>query len=323
MYRINWFCLVISLILITMMCSCQKVNIMDYTPNTGTFCASDTDKALTDKPIISVNGKDYRTNEISEEIQNTFNSVLYYHGTIGDFITDTNAVLNKEIRYELYFKPNYSEESSSIMSPQVFGIIVNMEHPSSTENCFVRYAFGIDLTEYGLKTDFSYLGQMSPNDYSALVDASVYLGSHSVNIEEIKRPTYEEKTKEWKDCVESAVRLYMDENDFYAEEGKNLKPGNYRIYIQNFSEGDQVSTIIFEHDNGDIYSGVYYFVQEATKDMRADLNKVALIKGDELPTFKEYFDKVKLNPAVSFEYTVKIKLAKPEDDSLSSVETTE
>ena len=290
-----------------LMYGCQSNYILDNDPT-----AEMTDVSIS-SVNINVNGKDFSVKEVTDGICDTFNSVLYYQQCKGNStIVSTDLVLKNEIKYKLYFMPGAIGEKSIIKPSKIYGVVTSLEHPASSDEETVLYTFGIDITEQGLKSDFSLLGHIVIDYQSLIDDGTVYLGEYSMYLDKIEKPFYKKKNEEWEKNVKSAICLYMDKNDFYGEDNKNLKPGNYHIYIQNFTESDQDSTIIFEHENGDIYSGIYYFVQNATQDVCADLNKVVLIEDSELPIFKEYLKKVKLDPAISFEYVVKTL-----DDSMS------
>lgn len=315
MNRFGIVCLCILGVTSFLMYGCQN-------PNSENDSTTKTTDVLITSTTVDVNEKEFSLKEITDGIHNTFNSVLYYHQCKGDStIASADLVLGNEIKYKLYFKPGAIGEKSIIKPSKIYGVVTNLEHPTSSDDKTVLYTFGIDIIEQGLQSDFSYLGYIVSDDQSFVDDGTVYLGEYSMCIDKIEKPFYKEKTEEWENNVKSAICLYMDKNDFYAEDNGNLKPGNYHIYIQNFMENDQDSTIIFEHKNGDIYSGIYYFVQKATKDVCADLNKVVLIEDDELPIFKEYLEKVKLDPAISFEYVVNENTGeKPEDDSKNTVD---
>lgn len=86
---------------------------------------------------------------------------------------------------------------------------------------------------------------------------------------------------------------------------QGLPEGNYTVYVQKFFESDKDTSILFEYENGDIYMGDYYFIHEVSGENPADLNKVELYEYSDEETFKKYIEKVRLDPAVSLEYTVK------------------
>jgi hypothetical protein len=108
----------------------------------------------------------------------------------------------------------------------------------------------------------------------------------------------------WNENVKNAIRLYMDKNDFYADKSDNLAPGNYHIYVQIFSKSDKDS-IIFENENGSIYTGYYYSVHCIPDGQPENLNKVALNESSDAESYETYFEKVRSDPAVAMEYTAK------------------
>ena len=259
---------------------------------------------------ITVNDKTFSVEEINEGIKSTFNSVLYYHGdndTSPYLTANKNLLLNKEIEYELYFEPNSKKgEDAFVFAPKIYFAITNVEHPLSTKENPQLYEFGIDITEKGLRSDFSYQSRISKGEtYSFIKDETVYLGSHSFLIKEIEKPLYEQMNKEWVENAESAIRLYMDKNDFYGDSQDNLAAGKYSVYVQSFFESDKDSTIVFENENGSIYVGEYYFVHNVSGGSPANLNRVELIESADKNEFKTYLEKLRLDSAVSMEYTVR------------------
>ncbi|SEW32759.1 hypothetical protein [[Clostridium] fimetarium] len=286
---------------IILLCGCQNFNgtTKDETLNSS------------DSPVtVTVNGKSISIDEINAGIKDTFNSVLYYHGnddTSSYLTSNKNIILNKDLNYELYFEPNSNSGLKSFVSPpKIYLAITNMQHPLSSEGSPQLYEFGIDITEGGLRSDFYYQGYGTQKEtYSFSGKELVYLGSYTMRIEEIKKPTYETMIDEWKENAKSAIRLYMDMNNFYGDKSYNLAPGNYHIYVQNFFKTDKDSIIIFENENGSIYTGFYYFVHDISASHPADLNKVALYDISYDKSFETYLEKVKLDSALAMVYTVK------------------
>ncbi|SEW32751.1 hypothetical protein [[Clostridium] fimetarium] len=248
--------------------------------------------------------------EINAGIKDTFNSVLYYHGnddTSSYLTSNKNIILKKDLQYELYYEPNSkSGLEAFVFSPKIYLVITNMQYPLSSEGTPQLYEYGIDITEWGLRSDFSYQGHWPQREtYSFSGNELIHLGSYRMRIEEIKKPVYETIDDEWKENAKSAIRLYMDMNDFYGDESHNLAPGNYHIYVQKFFKTDKDSIIIFENENGSIYTGYYYFVHDISTSHPADLNKVALNESSSEKSFEIYLEKVRLDPAVAMEYKVK------------------
>lgn len=244
---------------------------------------------------ITVDNRTFSVEEINNGIRNVFNTVLYYHtnGQLHQFV-------NKPIEYELYFS---SKQETSF--PQVHIIITNAEHPLSSVQLPKLYKFGVRLTEYGLQSDFCEQSYVEPQeDWSVyLTDQTVYLGHYSMDASQITQPMHEEVSDQWKQHAEAAIRLYMNKKDFYSEDSKNLQEGKYNIYIQGFSESDVDSTIIFEHENGQMYLGQYYFVHDIAEEKAADLNHVELIKDIDAECM-EYLDKLKQNAALHIVHEV-------------------
>ena len=140
----------------------------------------------------------------------------------------------------MYFKPNFNTNNEAfVFPPQIYLVITNVEHPLSTKEKGLLYVFGIDITEFGLRSDFSYQGHTSKENYNFLDADMVYLGNYTMCIEEIKKPIYKETDEEWSKQVEKSIRLYMDKNNFYSKNG-NLESGKYFVYVQKFLKSDNV-----------------------------------------------------------------------------------
>lgn len=263
---------------------------------------------LSDK-YITINNKVFSIEEINEGIRNTFNNVLYYNGnddTSNYLTSNKNIILNKEIKYELYFEPNSNDGTNSFVFPQkIYFVITNIQHPLSSAEKSQLYVFGIDITEWGLRSDFSYQGHTPQEEpYSFINNKTVHLGSQTLHIDEVQKPEHEEMDDEWKKKAQKAIQLYMDKNDFYADKDDNLEPGKYHVYVQKFSKSDKDSTIIFKNQNGIIYVGYYYFVHDISADNAADLNGVELVENANEKAFQIYLDRVRSNPALEMEYRV-------------------
>ncbi len=258
---------------------------------------------------VTVNGESFSIEEINKGIKETFNTVLYnhgYHDVINYLPLNKNIILKKDVDYELYFE-SYNDGFEAIaFPPKIYLVITNIQHPLSSEESPQLYVFGINITEWGLCSDFSYQGHVSQKEMNSFSGRNVvHLGSYTMRIEEIMIPAYETMDDDWKEKVEREIRLYMDENNFYSNKDENLEPGNYHIYVQKFLKSDKDSIIIFEHENGSIYTGFYYFVHEVSGNHPADLNKVSLIESDDEESFKVYIEKVRSDPALNMEYVVK------------------
>lgn len=245
---------------------------------------------------IEVNDQSISVAEVNSGIETVFNNALYYYedGQLSQF-------LNKKLEYELFFIP--STETAAL--PRVYMIVTNVKHPLSTEQTPLLYKFGIQISEYGLLSDFceqSYVQQEKDNSAS-FPEETIYLGQYSMSINQIEQPVYEEMTDQWKKQAETALRLYMDDNNFDSDTEKNLQAGKYQVYIQGFTKNDVDSTVIFEHEDGQIYVGRYHFVHDISDEVSADLNKVELVE-DIGPQFMAYLDKLRLTAALTMEYQV-------------------
>ena len=291
MVNIKYLCIVLIFFLLINLCACQK------------FGASQDDYA----PLL-INGKAFTIDEVNEGIKNTFNSVLYYHGDDPNskyLTSNKNLILQKKISYDLFFEPNfYTGEKAFVFSPKIYFVITNINHPLSTKEKLQLYVFGVDITEFGLRSDFSYQGHTIKENYNFLNDNIIYLGNHTMYIEKIKKPIYEAIDVEWSKKVENSIKLYMDKNDYYTN-GGNLAPGKYLVYVQKFFRSDKNSTIIFVNQNGSTYKGDYYFVHDVFNNQPADLNNVVFVENVDKPKLLSYFEKIKTDPAIVVEYVVK------------------
>jgi len=288
--------LLISLSLLLLR-GCQNVG---NTPQIETTLSSESE--LIGANLVAVNGRSFSIEEINAGIKDTFNCVLYHHGyRTGDnyLISNPDLILRKDVEYDLYFESNYQNGIYTFSpTPNLHLLITNMEDPLSTEENPLRYMFSIGITEWGMRSCFSSLGCLSTEQAQELKnDRYIFLGHYTMHIDEIEKPPFEDMDAEWSENVESAIRLYMGE-------GKYFEPGSYHVYMQRFFESDADSIIIFEHENGDIYIGSYYFVHEISGEREADLNKVILNKGPHSESFKAYVEIVKQDPAVSMEYVI-------------------
>ena len=268
------------------------------------------DKAISDKNTdvhdgnITVDGKSFSVDEINSGIKNTFMNSLYYYDYIHSSL-DADSILKHKINYELYYEPIQNESDKYPASfPLIHLIITGLQHPLSTEETPQLYDFSIILTEWGLQSYFYSEGHIPQEN--ALDDYNnnyIYLGSYNMLIDEIIRPEYESMNDEWKQNIKAAIKLYMDNN--YKE--MNLAPGNYHVYVQGFFRGDTNGAIIFENENGSVYTGTYYFIHEASGSYPADLSNVELyvpINNARDEEFRAYLKKLHDDNAVMLEYTV-------------------
>ena len=152
----------------------------------------------------------------------------------------------------------------------------NLEHPLSTKEEPKYCMFGIAFTKYGIESTFYAYGARDPDDFAYYTEEcnAEYLGRYSMCITEITKPQHEQMSDEWKQLAEDAIKQYIAEEDVVGNKHYPLEPGKYCVYIKGFSEADQDTTIYFEHEQGKIYEGFYYFVHNISKDRPADLNHV-------------------------------------------------
>lgn len=246
---------------------------------------------------ITAKGREYAIEEIQQGILKAFQTELYYAGNDGLHL-NRDLILGKTLIYDLVFVDDQ-------YLPYVLMIVNNLEHPLSTAE-EPLYRFGIAFSEQGMEEKFYTFGTASEKELNYMTKSrgEVYLGSYSLHISEIIKPQHELMSEEWKRQAETAIQQYMDKNDFYSEKEKNLAPGKYHVYIKGFSKGDVDTVIIFEHENGSIYQGHYYFVHDIAEKLSADLNHVELI-ADPSESYDQWLDKVRESAALHIEYLVR------------------
>ena len=96
----------------------------------------------------------------------------------------------------------------------------------------------------------------------------------------------------------------MDNNNFSAIKDKNLRPGNYHVYVQGFDPADVDSIIAFEHEDGTIYFGHFYFVHNSVPNRPADLNHVSIPEYSTQEDSAKILEKIRSCAAISMEYAV-------------------
>lgn len=260
---------------------------------TGVY--QDNDESLLPE-FVQVGDKCVSVEDINNGIRTVFINAMYYH-TNGQF----DPFLNKTMEYELFL----DQSTDSVPFPRIYLIITNIEHPLSNEEFLKRYRFGVLLTEHGLQSDFYEQSVIHDRaDWASTFPEQIsYLGQYTMQITEILPPAHEVMSSQWKQNAEAAIRLYMDENDFYSVEDENLPAGKYSVYVRGFSESDINSTIIFEHENGQIYAGQFYFVHNVSGDSSADLNHVELVENVDAD-YAEYLNRLKQHAALQISYSV-------------------
>lgn len=256
---------------------------------------------------VTINGRSFTMKEINAEVQKMLNSMLYYHGdddTSEYIIYNKDIILHKDVEYDLYINPPDPRHWNLTMLDIV---ITNFHHPlSSEEKLLLLYNFGVPVTEWGLRSK-PYTGNYIVEEHMYnFVSDKTFLGSYTMRLDEITKPEYEPMGSEWEENAKNAIRLYMDKNDYYADDlHNNLAPGNYHVYVQEFFKSDEDSYIFFEHENGNVYWGWYFSVQMASGEHPASLHKVELVENPDDPWIQLYYEKVRSDPALSFEYEVR------------------
>jgi hypothetical protein len=233
---------------------------------------------------------------------------MYLYGGIG--LLENDDILNKDIEYDLYLDLYDYNKNHPFNAPKtVYVVISNMQHLLSVEENISSYAVGIYFTEYGLSSNFCYGNNHLINEPFEVYDGipiSYSFGSYIMRIDEIVKPQYEIMDDTWVENIKNEIQIYMDDNDFYqGDHNLNLATGNYHVYVQKFFRSDSDGTIIFEHENGSVYTGWYNYVHECSGNFPANLNHVQLIENPNDELFQLYLDKVRADPAVSMEYSVK------------------
>lgn len=262
-----------------------------------------------EEKFITVYETQFSVEQINEQIKETINEQLYYHGYFFDsdnIFLNRDLFLNQNLEYSLYYVPStYPDrtdpEYQEVFPPQIHFVITNIEHPLSTENEPKLYFAGIEITQKGLRSDFCRGYHINADEETK----GEFLGNYSMCITEIVEPTHEEMSNEWKEQAEAELKLYMDENAYSAVEENNLPVGNYHVYVAGFSEADADSDVIFEHEDGQVYIGTYLSLHHISGEDAANLHRVALCEYPESEA--EYLNKVREEAAFSMEYAVNEK----------------
>ena len=74
--------------------------------------------------------------------------------------------------------------------------------------------------------------------------------------------------------------------------------------MQGFDPADVDSKIAFEHEDGTIYFGSFYFVHNIVPDRPADLNHVGIPEYSTREECMKRLDKIRSCAAISMEYVV-------------------
>lgn len=309
--------LIIILMVALLASGCQNKMTNETIVFTEDNLATTPSAAETDPPAaqikITAKGREYAIEEIQQGILKAFQTELYYAGNDGLHL-NRDLILGKTLIYDLVFVDDQ-------YLPYVLMIVNNLEHPLSTAE-EPLYRFGIAFSEQGMEEKFYTFGTASEKELNYMTKSrgEVYLGSYSLHISEIIKPQHELMSEEWKRQAETAIQQYMDKNDFYSEKEKNLAPGKYHVYIKGFSKGDVDTVIIFEHENGNVYQGDYYFVHDISAESSANLNHVELIE-DPSESYAQWLDKVRESAAINMEYYVQPVSESGKDTSQTEEET--
>ena len=301
MYRKCYFIAVVLSLVVLCGCSNNK-ELPEKGSNTVSLADLDSDE--TNESYIMVNGKKIAVSDIVNQIPETINNELYYGGNYYDsnnIFLNSKLFLNSVLDYDLYinYPSDYYGDVYPASLPEIRLVFKGIEHPLSTGEESKLYCVGIKVTETGLESRF-----FSGYHISEAEIPGTFLGSYSLCINEVVTPNHEQMSDEWKNNAKKALRLYMDENDFWSYEEDNLEIGCYNIYVKGFSENDTNTKVIFEHENGNLYEGYFYFVHHVSGDSPADLNKVILVENVNSESYQIYLERVKENAALTMEHTV-------------------
>ena len=270
-------------------------------------------EVVSHESTIEVNGRLFAIEEINKGIQDIFNCQLYLYSN--DFTSNyiyhnSELLLHNDVEYELYYDPYLNDWPDPIYCPiKVYIVITNFMHPLSTVETPLLYWFGIGINEWGLQSYFYYQGrEPEGNPVIMYGNELIHLGSYTMRFEEIVVPPFEKMGDEWVEKTKYEIRMYMDlvskcpdTNDLTD---RILASGNYQIYVKKFFRSDADSVIIFVHEDGHVYTGIYYYVHENTGLHPANLNHVELEDLCDIESFMKYLDIVQSDPAVSLSYFV-------------------
>lgn len=290
-------------LLLGVLCSCKEVT----TPTQKEVTTSTQEEQdLPSEKYITVHETSFTVGQINEQIKQAINTRLYYYGHHFDsdnIFSNRNLILNQNLEYDLYLVPSPYPEMNfeDLYLPQIQFVITNLDHPLSTEGERKLYMAGIEITRKGLRSDFCRGYHINEGEKIA----GEFLGHYTMCFTEITTPTHDVMSDEWKNQAETALRLAMDANYFYAKEEKNLPAGNYRVYIEGFSESDSHSTVVFEHEDGRTYTSTFRYLHTITEGKPANLDK--LFAYDHSDENDDYLDKLRENAVLSMEYAVKEK----------------
>ena len=242
-----------------------------------------------DGATITVNGKRVFVDDINSVIELTLQNTCYYHEN-----WEEGRLYDKTLEYRLF----YDAQSKNEGQPMIYMIITNVEHRLSTEESPLLYIFGIDMTEKGLRSEISVVGQVSSLEDTGeyLQDDAVDLGDFSVDTNGVEVPRHQPRSKKWRSRVEAALQMYME------NASGNLQPGSYNIYLQGFIEWDEEANIVFIHEDGQIYAGRYCDVHDIAEGQPANVQGVEPVT-DLDADYLSYIEKLKEDAIFTTTYT--------------------
>lgn len=246
---------------------------------------------------VMVNGSRISVNQIHQDIQRIFNNLLHY--SLEDLESDyfecnPSLILGKTLVYDLYF---FSDTN------RICVVFTNINHPYSTAEQQYFYVIKTYVTTVGLR-NIPMIDKIKVEETKRSAYTNAFLETHSMCLAEIVRPQYEIMSEEWKTITEENIRIYMDNNNFHYIKDENLRPGNYHVYVQGFDPADVDSKIAFEHEDGTIYFGIFYFIHHPVPNRPADLNHVSIPEYSTQEDSAKILEKIRSCAAISMEYVV-------------------
>ncbi|MDL2220448.1 hypothetical protein LJC55_02145 [Eubacteriales bacterium OttesenSCG-928-N14] len=251
--------------------------------------------------VITVGEREYSVSDVNAGIKNTFNKNLYLYRSV--IFLDSEDVIGKEIRYELYYFEN--AEKRTYEETTIF-FVITLDVPKHIfDGGYGQYIiYGIDINERGMMSYFSYYdyGQTHEKGKQEFISGVnlLYIGDYTMHIDQIEKPVYEEMDAEWAEIAKNRIMKHMDENPGgYSDV---LEPGKYHVYVKRFFEADENSDIFFEHENGNVYTGKFHFVHDG-----GFIDKIFLEnrKRTDSEENRKMRDRIRSDPAVSLDYEVK------------------
>lgn len=280
--------IILLLCLLLLLCSCDNTKNEEFS------------NIATTEPTIVIEGHEISVVQINNQIQRVFNDMLYYRGD--EWTQQQNGM---KITYDLYLIQDPSQPYYGDNTNMLYLQTIDLQHPSATIDCPLYYAFGIMVTQDGLQSEFCYEGPIKEgSDYYLSQQLPEPIGRYTICIEQVQEPTPYDHSAQWKTQTEQAIQLFMDQNNLYADPEDNLKPGQYMVYIEDFSCNDQHARIFFVHEDQTVYTGDYRFVQHIQENGAANISRITPVECPMDRTFSEYLTKVKKHAALTIQYSV-------------------